>query len=249
MSKLTKHILTEIQTRDLHPIPRRQFIFWHILAWTAVTLCIIFGAISFGIVLTDLLGTEWEFATRAAGGSAEAILLALPYIWLVLLTLTLFLVRLTFRRTRRGYRYSSILILAASVLLSVLLGTAAYATGLSTKFENFIYHHFSPYRSFRQHLEKRWNAPDRGALLGLPEYLDGRTLTLTDLSGQTWLVDLTDLPAADIAHIDYSQPLAVLGTSTGSGTFHAEHLPHPGRTMMRPHPDRAGLSIPPPPFR
>jgi hypothetical protein len=131
------------------------------------------------------------------------------------------------RRTKHGYRYPLVAILACAVLVSFASGTGLYALGLGGTVEEAIGDHPGFYRPILAQQRSWWAAPEKGLLGGEVATATPRaassTFIINDFSGKAWNVDTSDLRERDITALSRGGSVRVVGApaTSSDARFHA----------------------------
>ena len=115
----SKKIIDKIKQDHIEPEPKWKVNLSNYLFWALLAVVVILAAGFFSLVLLGLADFDSELlqivrVRRFAG----LLFLSAPYFWLVLLTLSIALGYLAFRRTKRGYRHSMLLVAVIILFLA-----------------------------------------------------------------------------------------------------------------------------------
>jgi hypothetical protein len=224
--QLARRVLGRIDSEHLAPRPRWEFLLKNYTFWGLGALAVLFAALAFSATLFQIRNVDWRLSPATHPDLFSFFLATAPFFWVIALALFTLVGYLYVRRTTHGYRYSLIAIMLAAVLLSFVLGTILYATGLGGALEEGIGDHPPFYRPILVEERAWWLAPEKGLLGGDVEKVapDESSFVLRDFSGQTWTIDTSDLRARDLATIVSGGTVRVIGvpnTATSSAVFHA----------------------------
>ncbi len=139
-------ILKEIKKRGMKPKPRWYFVLRNFSFWFLSFLFILIGGVSFASLLYKISNT-YEVLQFVFDNNLlifKSVLLFIPYIWLLLLIIFLFLAIYNFKKTEFAYRYNLTLIVSLFFLASVIFGVLIFYFGLSAKTEQ-IYKNYIPF--------------------------------------------------------------------------------------------------------
>lgn len=225
MSKLSNTILKEIKEKDIKPIPKWQFALLHIGMWVLFGFALLFGSLATGIILFHVATTDWEVVPRIAGG-LHSFLYVLPYIWILVVGLMIFLATKVYKHTTKGYRVKPSIIVAIAIIASLALGSVLFATRFAQGMDRVLREKVQPYRAYQELREKVWQVPERGLLPGKIVKMDDDSLwIIDDYSGKKWEVDVSDAvmpPRAPQPRL-YDH-VVVVGEKTDTFTFEAEGI-------------------------
>ncbi|PKM87347.1 hypothetical protein CVU83_03110 [Candidatus Falkowbacteria bacterium HGW-Falkowbacteria-2] len=232
--ELGQKIIDKIKADSLSPKPRWHFLVREWLVWMMGALALIVGAASVSVMRYLAENSSWAVQAPYGQTFAGWLLLSLPYFWLFLLGLFLWLFYYNLKHTKRGYRYPMIYVAGIALFGSILLGLAFYTLGVGSAIDGVLgrkaplyAHVFNPHIDF-------WSAPEEGRLAGLVvAHVEGEdTFRLIDRKRGEWIV--TYNPRDDI-FVVVGQPLRAMGTISGEQSFEAVRIMRmrPGREYFQ----------------
>ncbi|MCK5616558.1 hypothetical protein KAR91_82615, partial [Candidatus Pacearchaeota archaeon] len=159
MSNLSKSIIDKIKKEKVKPTPKWVFLLKYSVVWGLFVTSVIFGSIAMSIIFFQYRDATGDIYNQIGDGVVEFVLLALPYFWILLMVGFLALAYYHVRHTKAGHRYNVFAIIGLSVITSLILGSALYASGFSEKLEN-LFQEIPHYE--RLHVGKRilWQRPN-----------------------------------------------------------------------------------------
>ena len=110
MADISKETLKKIKEERIIPRPRWYFLSKNYFFWLMFLLTTILGSIASSMVLLLTGDVDWDIFPYLGINLPKAILISLPYLWIILLFFFLYITYYNFSRTRTGYRYRFILI-------------------------------------------------------------------------------------------------------------------------------------------
>ena len=225
MTKLSKNILDKIKKDKIKPIPRWQFISLHILLWTAYLLAIAFGALAFSVIFRLIGGVQWEMVRLAGKGPVQGFVLVLPYLWLIILGVVLFLAGKLFEKTKGGYRFKHVVVVLSSVAISLILGMMFYFVGVGHSVENSLTEKVGPYAEWRDMRDKFLVAPDNGVLVGrVLDIKPKEELMIIDFMRTKWVVDISEAFSVDNFQPQIGRPVGLAGEKISDDEFKADKI-------------------------
>jgi len=238
-------LLDKIKTEKLNPKPRWQFLLKNYTVWLVGLLSLLIGAAAISVMIYLFKFNDWEIYDQTKKTFLEFFILTLPYYWFIFLGVFVFTVYYNFKHTKKGYRYSSILLVGASIIFSIILGTIFYFAGMGEAIDNILGRQAPFYdQVINRHIDF-WSQPNEGRLSGMviSKTNDGKFI-LIDRGTEQWLVSADDNGLNSENIVVVGQPIRLLGEETGNHTFKADKiLPiRAGRDFFR------RLNIPPPPL-
>lgn len=119
---LPENIIKAIEERDLIPTPRWRFLLARSVFWFLGVLSVVVGGIAFGVADYVFFDNDGISFASLQQSSIQDIAQSIPYVWLVVLGVFTLTAYYGFRKTRKGYRYATIMVVTASIVASILLG-------------------------------------------------------------------------------------------------------------------------------
>lgn len=149
MSELSKNVIEKIHDKHIKPLPKWMFITGHIAVWGLFVLSIVVGsaAVSLGLYKLFILN-DWELIGRLPGGHVGGVLLILPYIWILIMGLMVFVAFKLFAKTEKGYKINPWIVVGLSLGISFVLGSILFASKTAEGMENFMRQNIKPYKTF-----------------------------------------------------------------------------------------------------
>ncbi len=245
MSKLSKSVLDKIKKEDIAPRPKWQFVLVHVLLWSAVVAAVILGSMATGVLLKELVYTEWEFLHRVGRGApAKGFVMVLPYFWIGSLVLITVLSSWLFTKTKRAYKIRPLFVVIGTVVISILLGAGVFMSKAADRFEDVMRENVGPYAQFKEFREKMWVDPDHGLLSGrIVEVTSEEVLVIDDLTGKRWQVEIAELDFEP----EVGMRVVAIGEVKGDGVFEAEMVRVRTKDGSRPPLRKPGERLPRPP--
>jgi len=225
MSDISKNIMKKIEEKNIKPIPKWQFVLLHIGLFVMFGFAILFGSLAFGLILFHISRTDWEIVPRLANG-IHSFIYVLPYMWIIIVGLMIFMATLVYKHTHKGYRLRPSIVVATSIIASLLMGLILFATKSAEGIERTLRENIRPYDQYRELREKIWQAPERGILPGKVINIEiNSIMLLDDFSGKRWEIDIEDavIPPFTLKP-KVGDRVVVIGGKTGQNTFDAETI-------------------------
>lgn len=184
-------VMTQIKKKRLAPIPRWRFVLLNVALWLSGVGAVVVGALGFCMTIVVLTDAQWQLLdTRPDAGLL--IFRTLPYLWIILLVLFVYLAHILVRHTRHGYTYAPWYILIASVVLSAAGGYGLYATGVGHAVVSFIDDARPPFHAMFIPQYAIFEDTDDGLLRGrVTKIISNNEFDLRDPRGEEWLVDIS----------------------------------------------------------
>ncbi len=148
-SKLEEKIIETIKEKRIEPTAKWKFIVENILIWFLFAMLIFAGSMIFSTIFFTVLYSG-KSLPMAHPGMFKRIFFNIPYFWIFLFSVFLFLAYYNFKHTKKGYRFSGCLIISIIFLASILLGVIAHGAGMGARIEGETFRRFPPYRKIME---------------------------------------------------------------------------------------------------
>ncbi len=189
MKDLVQETIEKIKNEKIKPTAKWKFIAKDYSVWFICFVSILLGAISLGLILFLLLDLDWDIYSDLTHPQFGLFLRTIPYFWIAILLLILALSFISFRKTKKGYRYDNIVIVLGSIGIIILLGLVAHSFHAGKSVHEMISKIFPQYSKMNNLKEKEWSAPEFGFLGGKIISLKDQGFDLKDFEGKLWIVD------------------------------------------------------------
>lgn len=249
-------LVDKIKHDNITPRPRWHFLLKDYVVRITGTLALLVGSAAVSVMIYLFKYNDWEMQEETHKTLLEFFLLTLPYFWLILLALFIFLLYYNLKHTKRGYRYPVWFIAGAAFLVSVILGGVFYLAGLGEKIDVVLGEKAPLYEKVINRHFDFWFNPAEGRLIGVVLSKDDeRAFVILDPGGSEWQVTCKD-ERFPIEELRIKQPVNLIGSVIGDNEFQAEVIRpvRPGGGFwLRPRPrmKRAcqtdACPLPPPP--
>jgi len=193
--------------------------------WTLFGLSILFGIVASSVTILQLKHAEWELYQRSNYSLIEFLATVIPYFWLIFLMLFIVIAYRYFRRTEKGYRYHTSLIILISVIISIIGGIGVYQTGFSEKLEVLFRENIPVYRMVNRGRHRLWRSPDQGFLAGeINEIISVQKMILIDLYGNNWTIDISTTFWRGRLKPEVGIEIKIIGKIKSEGQFVASEI-------------------------
>ena len=221
MRKLDEDVLARIAELGLKPRPYILFLGRSVVFWSLAGLSVLLGAASFAVVIFAVL----DYAQTGGRGLDEMpfddVATALPAIWGICCLVFAASAWLSVSRTRRGYRFRPLMVIALAIAISIGLGTTLYVFDAGRNLHEFIAAHIPAYERYTTIPYAEWSRPDLGFLGGQALSIDGSSLSLEAFDGTLWSVDMAGAVISTDGTPVKEGDVAIRGTRTGPASFKA----------------------------
>jgi hypothetical protein len=154
----------------------------------------------------------------------DLIILTLPYFWLILLGVFILIMNYNVRHTKKGYRYPVAAILAATIVLSIVLGFLFYAMGAGRAIDDILGERMPFYAKMVNPRIDFWSQPENGRLAGMVTEILDDGLILYDPDKQEWNVDSSEAEVMPMVRIVVGGPLRLTGVIVEDSNFKADKI-------------------------
>ncbi len=221
---LTNKILSRIESEEIKPDPRWQFVLKEDMFWTIWTLSVLIGAGAVIGIMYRLDNSGFKYYEITHDSFISFFYDALPILWIVVLGAIITLSYVNIRKTNKGYRYPLWLILCASVGASSVLGNILYIAGAGPIIDREISERFPAHRSIFMLESEKWIKPEKGLLAGDVFEFDEelQIAKIKDFLGKEWTVETGGLFPNDIENLLLPGKIRIVGLpATSTDTFYA----------------------------
>lgn len=227
MTDISDKILKTIKEKNIKPDSKFKFIFKNYLWAVLAFFMVVFGSLAFSVLIFYLKNEDWELYSRAGFSKLNFMLLSIPYFWVLLSLLFIFLAYYNFRHTKFGYRHSFYVIVLAYFSISLFLGSGAYFFGAGEKIEGlFFNNNVVFYGNLVERRQEMWNRPEQGIIVGQIIFVDlnNAELKVLDPLQKIWIVDVSHTKIPAFITLNFSQRVRVIGKLLSEDTIQAEAI-------------------------
>lgn len=220
-------ILQKIKNREIEKKPKWFFVAKNSFFWALCGVSLVIGAAAFSIILSMIKDNDWDIYERTQNTFVEHVFMSIPYVWIAIVGISLWMAYREFSQTRKGYRMMPYVIVGASVVGSIILGSVVFAIGGGDFLSDFFEENVPRYESLVYTKRDIWRNPDRGLIAGTVEYAteSGDKFILRDLAGHAWEINATDVIfRGPIVLIEEGMKVKIVGTKVSSEKFRASEI-------------------------
>lgn len=231
-----KNIIAKIKQEKITPFTYialrwKGYVFW--ILWICI---MIIGAISFSLLILNVLDIRMEFFLHMGLGRYMRILfMTAPYLWFGLALIAMASGFVALRRTHRGYRYSMLFATSMSVLIITLFGFIVHIAKINDHIGKRMADGGVP-RGMVFPMEDRWGNPERGIVGGRIVSIKDHMIILSGFHEEQWKISFDDDTYIEpLISFEEGMLIEVIGTDkTENGIFYAtfirilpDHMPRP----------------------
>ena len=221
-----QHIVEEIEKRNLTPRPRFYFLLKRWVFWSLAVLASVVGGIALSIIIFLFFDHDPEAARYLHQSLIEDIMLAIPYLWLIIFATFIGIAKYSVRHTKTGYKYTTVKIVGTILLISVLLGLTFNAFDLGSTIDDFLSDAVPYYSSLVYTSKDAWTNPDKGLLGGYVVSVASSTeFSLRDFKNRTWQIVIDPNETDDVGkNIIAGNIIKIIGIKEEHSIFQAKQI-------------------------
>jgi len=191
MKDISKDLIKKIKAEHIKPTPKWHFLLRKSIIFTLFALSVIVGGFSISVIIFLTKNQYWDVSPRIGGGFFHLLLLSIPYFWIILTFLFIFLAYHYFKNTSGGHKFELWHVITLCISLSFLIGSLAYIAGGPRRFNHFS-QQAPPFMHQLMMEDNVWSRPDDGLLAGVViEQTSDDLITIKDLKNNIWTVDIS----------------------------------------------------------
>lgn len=216
------NVLQQIKEKNILPKAKWRFLVKNYLIWLLGALSLIFGAISTSLIFYMLNGSGHPMGPRFSG-SFEAIFFVIPFFWIICLVIFAFSVYYYIKHTKKGYKYSTKIIIILIITLSLFLGVLFNIFGLDRQIDDTLGRRAPFYDQVINPQIQYWSNPEAGRLTGLViERESDFSYYLADREGEIWTIMV--LNKKDNGQVEIGRPIRALGELKEDSVFEIKEI-------------------------
>ncbi|MES2966202.1 MAG: hypothetical protein V4668_00275 [Patescibacteria group bacterium] len=217
-------VLERIEQEAITPTPRWQFFVGEGILWLIWLGTVIFGSAALSVTAYVALSATYALYEATHENFVTFLIQSMPYLWLVLFSLMAYLTVFEVKKTKRGYRYGTFVILGSSLACTVIGSVLFHALGLGYVVDRTLGQQISMYMSMEKSERKMWQMPAKGRLLGeihTPESGgENEVINFKDTTGALWRISDGEMTDKERALLLSGATVRLLGTTTSEFSFH-----------------------------
>lgn len=224
-SKTTSAVINKIRKMHLKPKARWIFIARRSAFWIFFALSAFFGAKAVALTIHIINSADVPMMFGRRFPAPPMLMHILPMFWIGSFVLFVIAASWFLQHTPKGYRWTLHKILGVNVLISIILGTVLYTTGIAPICDRMILSAFRPELSAEHHRRKLWNHPEHGFMRGkITEVYDQMHFVLEDPRGNEWMIEMGPESLRRGAQIAPDESVRVRGEVLEEGSFRADEV-------------------------
>lgn len=224
-SSTADRLFERIEAESITPTPKMAFVASEWGIWLVWVLTVVFGAAALAISGYVAMSAHYAIYEATHENFLTFMVAIMPYIWVGLFALMTYISVYEIKKTKRGYRYSTVLILGSNVLFTILGAMLLHCLGLGYTLDKKLGEQIGMYMSLEKKEQMMWQTPNQGRLLGViePVAVEGREeviLNFKDIKGVLWRLSTAELSERERLLLGRAMPVRLLGTTTSEFSFH-----------------------------
>ncbi|MCK4744488.1 hypothetical protein KAS41_00260 [Candidatus Parcubacteria bacterium] len=223
--KFEQSLLKKIKNRKIAPKPKWIFVLKNYAIWGASFMFLIISSAAFSIIIYLLKNSDWGIYNQISNGLLEFILLTLPYFWLVFLAVSIFAIYYNIKHTKKGYRYSLLIIAVSVMAASAIFGALFFHAGLGSALDDIFGEKAPFYTKIFNRQIYFWSQPENGRLAGIVISAQNQdTFILLDLNKNEWIIYAKNAQIMPRADININKSIRIIGEKLSEKEFRAERI-------------------------
>jgi len=221
-NNVSQKALKTIRTKKIKPKPKWEFLLKDYVVWAIFGLSVLIGSLSVSIIIFMVSNSGWDGIAKFS--SLKPMLLNIPYFWILILIVFLFLAYYNFKHTKGGYKHNPYLIIIISILISAVLGSVVYGMGGGKKMEEVFYQKLPLYQKIMNHGARILMSPQEGRLAGIIITEYNLNFSLKDFNGKIWIIVLRGESAENQDLIKVGTRVKIIGEQVSKNKFEADYI-------------------------
>lgn len=219
-------VLERIDKEVIIPTPRWQFSLSEGAIWVLWAGTVFFGAVALAVTAYVTMSATYALYEATHENFVTFLVESMPYVWLMLFLLLTYLAVFEIKKTKRGYRYNTFLILGSSLFGTLLGAIFFHSLGMGYLVDKTLGQQLSMYMSMEKMEQKMWQMPQAGRLIGQVELSNSRrkadiVINFKDGAGVLWRLSDNELNERERTLLLSGALVRMLGTTTSEFSFHA----------------------------
>ena len=219
---LPEKIIEEIKKQGIEPRPRWQFLLKRSVLWSLAIFSTILGGIAVAIIVFTFIDHDASARIYLNESIFEDILLTIPYLWLVTLAVLVVVTKYAVRHTKFGYRYTTVRIVGAVLVGSILFGIVLDTMDVGERIQDFLVERAPYYDALTNTSKDSWSHPEKGLLGGtISALISTEEFDIIDFRKKVWRVDMARIDDNNKSIIQEGSKIKIIGTMEDISTFRA----------------------------
>ncbi len=227
-SPMCSLVLTRLKEEAITPRPRWQCLLSEYGRWFLWALTVVLAALVFSVALEVMMSAPYALYEATHSNFLTFFMDIMPLLWLTLLVALVALALYELRQTKRGYRYSLLLVIGSSFGLSLFGAVIFHVVHTGFWLDQSLGRQMPYYMSLEKQESKMWHNPAAGRFVGvsviptdsLPPLLPSASVAFKDVDGVTWTIITDNLTPKEEELLHTAMPVRIIATSTSPLVLH-----------------------------
>lgn len=232
---LSQKVFEKIKEKKIQPKSKWKFLLKNYFIWTAGVFFVFIGALSFSVIIYMLNNNGWGEYKYINDNLLSFVFLSLPYFWILLLFIFVFMADFYLRNTKNGYRYKLPVIVSVTIFLSFLFGLLFNQIGVGQAIDDVLAKNAPLYEEVINPRVKMWHKPQSGIISGvvLSEVFE-KDFELRDIENKNWVILIEDVENHFLSKAKKGDFIRIIGDKISENIFKAQRIMPmgPGRGYM-----------------
>lgn len=223
---LKDSVIATIEQENVCPRSKWFFVCKETLVWVFWGLSVAIGALAVAVSLFVISHSQYALYEATHENYLTFFIEALPFLWIFLFAVTAYLAVTNLRNTKRGYKFSALLVVTSSLVLSLAGGAVLQLFGFGQALDHELGEQMRMYMSQEKFEMKLWQTPADGRLIGrqvLSTLAPTSTVVFEDSKGARWNLNVSELAPMDLNLLASGKMVRIVGTTSNNSAklFHA----------------------------
>lgn len=219
---IEKQVLQRIHKEKLKPTPKSFFKVRDFVLWMTLGIFVAALSVGFGMIIFMVKGTDTSLFDTLGLSAYERIAYSIPTFWIVASLIVGLIAYFNLQKTRNGYRVGGRRFTFIALMVSVGIGSVAYALNITEYLNDAASHHLPLYNTVVPLNTASWFDPEHGLLSGVVrEKESDDDFTLRDSDSVLWHVTGSHVVVTKGFVFHSGDRIKLIGTQTAEDSFTA----------------------------
>lgn len=219
MNNIEDKILQKIKNEKLHPKPIWYFLARDYSLWSLVFISVLLAGLSIAPIIFIGTNVEWSYIKHINSNPYLFILYILPYPWIILCIITTYFAKLSWTKTKSGYKFQGKYIIIISILSSLILGIILNLYSLGKNIDDRFHDQFAIYKNVETRKQENWFNPTEGRFIGIIKNISTSTFILFNERANMELLVFYDPSVPGYEFLEENNKLRVIGYGNNGEPF------------------------------
>jgi hypothetical protein len=221
---VAQSVLEQIIVENIKPTPKWEFMLKDTFVWALFIANTVFGSIGFAITIFLMSNNEIVADYSLSTSLLNWIILSIPFVWILLTSLFIFVSFYNFKHTEEGYKFSVTKIFLANIAFVIFFGYFMYAFGISERLNTLFSNNVPYYNSMMDTRSQVWMRPDSGYLAGTISSVSNNSIDVRDFNGKNWIITITNAEIRGNVDLSVGSQIKILGTKISDTVFEGSEI-------------------------